>query len=156
MSQKLLCSISLNIYKMALCDPSAFVFVSLRRNENSSRCPLRSIPAAHGKRLFICHLNQPKMFVQMDMEVHRKGMLIYNRSLLVEMVCKFFYCKLCYNVCREVHGTYKDKQPLTHLYPGQFRAANMPLPHMRGFGLWKGARVNRENSTFKTLWSPGN
>ncbi|XP_003966434.1 erythropoietin receptor [Takifugu rubripes] len=56
------------------------------QNENSSRCPLRSIPAAHGKRLFICHLNQPKMFVQMDMQVHRKGMLIYNRSLLVEMV----------------------------------------------------------------------
>lgn len=67
-----------------------FVFVSLSRNENSSRCPLRTIPAAHGKQLFICHLNQTKMFVEMDIQVHRKGMLIHNRSLLVDMVCKLF------------------------------------------------------------------
>lgn len=78
----------LNKHNMALVDPSVFVSVSLCRNENSSRCPLRTIPTAHGKQLFICHLNRTKMFVQMDIQVHRKGMLIHNRSLLVEMVCK--------------------------------------------------------------------
>lgn len=142
--------------------PSAFVFVSLSRNEHSSRCPLRTIPAAHGKRLFICHLNQTKMFVQMDIQVHRRGMLIYNRSLLVEMVCKLFYWKLvfCYNACCTFlmpRGAWNiQRQLLTHLYPGQFRVANSPLPQMHGFGLWKGARVTREDSTFKTLWSTGN
>lgn len=69
----------------------SILFVSMSRNENSSRCPLRTIPAANGKRLFICRLNQIKMFVQMDIEVRQEGMLIHNRSLLAEMVCKLFY-----------------------------------------------------------------
>ncbi|XP_037649156.1 erythropoietin receptor [Sebastes umbrosus] len=55
-------------------------------NENSSRCPLRALPAADGKRLYVCHLNQTKMFVQMDIRVHREEMLIHNRSLLIELV----------------------------------------------------------------------
>lgn len=118
-----MCSISLNTHEMVLCDPSEFVFVSLIRNENSSRCPLRTIPAADSKRLFICHLSRIKMFVQMDIQVHREGMLIHNRSLLVEMVCKLFCCKLCYGICctflipvRGVHGTSKRQTTIdTHI-----------------------------------------
>ncbi|XP_040012964.1 erythropoietin receptor [Xiphias gladius] len=56
------------------------------QNENSSRCPLKALPAAGGKRLFICHLNRTQMFVQMDIQVHREGRLIHNRSLLIELV----------------------------------------------------------------------
>ncbi|XP_042360999.1 erythropoietin receptor [Plectropomus leopardus] len=56
------------------------------QNENSSRCPLRVVPAAGGKRLFVCHLNQTQMFVQMDIQVHREGTLIHERSLLIELV----------------------------------------------------------------------
>uniref|UniRef100_H3C7D4 Fibronectin type-III domain-containing protein n=1 Tax=Tetraodon nigroviridis TaxID=99883 RepID=H3C7D4_TETNG len=63
-----------------------YTFTYAYQNENSSRCPLKSISAADSKRLFICHLNRIKMFVQMDIQVHREGMLIHNRSLLVEMV----------------------------------------------------------------------
>lgn len=63
-----------------------YTFTYTYQNENSSRCPLRVLPAADGKRLFICHLNRIQMFVQMDIEVHREGMLIHNRSLLVELV----------------------------------------------------------------------
>lgn len=91
-------SINLTTHEIVVCDPSEFVFVSLIRNENSSRCPLRIIPA-DSKRLFICHLNQIKLFVQMDIQVHREGMMIHNRSLLVEMVCKLFCCKLCSGIC---------------------------------------------------------
>lgn len=60
----------------------------LSRNENSSRCPLRAVPTAGGKMLFVCHLNRIQMFVQMDIQVHREGILIHNRSLLIELVCK--------------------------------------------------------------------
>ncbi|XP_008297415.1 erythropoietin receptor [Stegastes partitus] len=56
------------------------------QNENSSRCPLRIVPAAGGKRLFVCHLNRTQMFVQMDIQVHREEMLIHNRSLFIELV----------------------------------------------------------------------
>lgn len=90
-------SIKLNTHEIVVCDPSEFVFVSLIRNENSSRCLLRIIPADN-KRLFICHLNQIKLFVQMDIQVHRERMLIHNRSLLVEMVCKLFcWHLLCFS-----------------------------------------------------------
>lgn len=60
----------------------------LSRNENSSRCPLSAVPAAGGKMLIVCHLNRIQMFVQMDIQVHREGILIHNRSLLIELVCK--------------------------------------------------------------------
>lgn len=30
------------------------------------------------------------MFVLMDIQVHRQGMLIHNRTILVELVCKMF------------------------------------------------------------------
>lgn len=63
-----------------------YTFTYTYQNENSSRCPLRALPAAGGKRLFICHLNQIKMFVQMDIQVHREGVLIHNRSLLIDLV----------------------------------------------------------------------
>ncbi|KAM9346236.1 erythropoietin receptor [Symphorus nematophorus] len=63
-----------------------YSFTYTYQNENSSRCPLRTIPAAGGKRLFICQLNRTQMFVQMDIQVHRGGILIHNRSLLVELV----------------------------------------------------------------------
>uniref|UniRef100_A0A671Y4P2 Erythropoietin receptor n=1 Tax=Sparus aurata TaxID=8175 RepID=A0A671Y4P2_SPAAU len=56
------------------------------RKENSSRCPLRVLRAAGGKRLFICHLNRTQMFVQMDIRVDRDGTQIHSRSLLVELV----------------------------------------------------------------------
>uniref|UniRef100_A0A8C4GN12 Erythropoietin receptor n=1 Tax=Dicentrarchus labrax TaxID=13489 RepID=A0A8C4GN12_DICLA len=63
-----------------------YSFTYTYQNENSSRCPLRTVPAAGGKRLFICHLNRTQMFVQMDIQVHREGVLIHNRSLLIELV----------------------------------------------------------------------
>ncbi|GLD68800.1 erythropoietin receptor-like protein [Lates japonicus] len=63
-----------------------YSFTYTYQNENSSRCPLRAVPAAGGKRLFICHLNRTQMFVQMDIQVRREGILIHNRSLLIELV----------------------------------------------------------------------
>ncbi|XP_029293526.1 erythropoietin receptor [Cottoperca gobio] len=63
-----------------------YSFTYTYQNENSSRCPLRALPAAGGKRLFVCHLNQTQMFVQMDIQVHREGRLIHNRSLFIELV----------------------------------------------------------------------
>uniref|UniRef100_A0A8D0AM33 Erythropoietin receptor n=1 Tax=Sander lucioperca TaxID=283035 RepID=A0A8D0AM33_SANLU len=63
-----------------------YSFTYTYQNENSSRCPLRALPAAGGKRLFICRLNRTQMFVQMDIKVHRLGTLIHNRSLLIELV----------------------------------------------------------------------
>ncbi|XP_034045896.1 erythropoietin receptor [Thalassophryne amazonica] len=63
-----------------------YSFTYTYQNENSSMCPLRDIPTAGGKRLYICRLNRTQMFVQMDIQVHRDGILIHNRSLLVELV----------------------------------------------------------------------
>lgn len=63
-----------------------YSFTYTYQNENSSRCPLRALSAAGGKRLFVCHLNRTQMFVQMDIQVHREGALIHNRSLLIELV----------------------------------------------------------------------
>ncbi|XP_047426980.1 erythropoietin receptor [Mugil cephalus] len=63
-----------------------YSFTYTYQNENSNRCPLQVVPAAGGKRLFVCHLSQIKMFVQMDIQVHREGVLVYNRSLLIELV----------------------------------------------------------------------
>ncbi|XP_074552593.1 erythropoietin receptor [Halichoeres trimaculatus] len=63
-----------------------YSFTYTYQNENSNRCPLRVHHAAGGKMLFVCQLNQTQMFVQMDIEVHRETALIYNRSLLVELV----------------------------------------------------------------------
>lgn len=128
-SQRSMCSTSPFTHEIVFCDLSEFVFLSPIRNENSSRCPLKSISATDSKRLFICHLNRIKMFVQMDIQVHQEGMLIHNRSLLVEMVCKLFcfkFCfKFCYGICcafflipvRGVHG--KSKRQIiiyTHIH----------------------------------------
>ncbi|XP_040919253.1 erythropoietin receptor [Toxotes jaculatrix] len=63
-----------------------YSFTYTYQNENSSRCPLRALPAAGGKRIFICHLNRTQMFVQMDIRVQREGTVIHNRSLLIELV----------------------------------------------------------------------
>ncbi|XP_003443202.1 erythropoietin receptor [Oreochromis niloticus] len=63
-----------------------YSFTYTYQNENSSRCPLRAVPTAGGKMLFVCHLNRIPMFVQMDIQVHREGILIHNRSLLIELV----------------------------------------------------------------------
>ncbi|XP_054463703.1 erythropoietin receptor [Anoplopoma fimbria] len=63
-----------------------YSFTYTYQKENSSRCPLRALPAAGSKRLFVCHLNRTQMFVQMDIRVHREGELIHNRSLLIELV----------------------------------------------------------------------
>ncbi|XP_044187339.1 erythropoietin receptor isoform X2 [Thunnus albacares] len=63
-----------------------YSFTYTYQNENSSRCPLRALRTAGGKRLYICHLNRTQMFVQMDIQVHREAILIHNRSLLIELV----------------------------------------------------------------------
>ncbi|XP_037331670.2 erythropoietin receptor isoform X2 [Pungitius pungitius] len=63
-----------------------YSFTYTYQNENSSRCPLRALPAAGGKKLFICHLDRPQLFVQMDIRVHREEALIHSRSLLIELV----------------------------------------------------------------------
>ncbi|XP_041829436.1 erythropoietin receptor [Melanotaenia boesemani] len=63
-----------------------YSFTYTYQNENNSTCPLRAVPAAGGKRLFVCHLNQTKMFALMDIQVHREGILIHNRSFLIELV----------------------------------------------------------------------
>lgn len=78
------------------------LFSVLRRNENSSKCPLRALPEAGGKLLFACHLNRTQMFVQMDIEIHREGTLIHNRSLLIELVCKLFYLVILPSVFQDV------------------------------------------------------
>ncbi|KAG7505939.1 erythropoietin receptor-like [Solea senegalensis] len=62
-----------------------YSFTYAYQNENSSQCPLRALPAAGGKKLFICHLNQSQMFEQMFIRVHREGIMIHNRSLLIEL-----------------------------------------------------------------------
>ncbi|XP_061568046.1 erythropoietin receptor [Cololabis saira] len=63
-----------------------YSFTYKYQNENSSTCPLEVVPAAGGKRLFVCHLPRVQMFVKMDIQVHKEGMLILNRSLLLELV----------------------------------------------------------------------
>ncbi|XP_034567966.1 erythropoietin receptor [Notolabrus celidotus] len=63
-----------------------YSFTYAYQKESSNRCPLRALHAAGGKMLFICHLNQTQMFVQMDIQVSREETLIYNRSLLVDLV----------------------------------------------------------------------
>ncbi|TNN29012.1 hypothetical protein EYF80_060840 [Liparis tanakae] len=57
-------------------------------NENGSSCPLTALPAAGGKRLFVCRLDRPQMFVQMDVRVRREETLIHSRSLFIELVCE--------------------------------------------------------------------
>nr|XP_046272603.1 erythropoietin receptor isoform X2 [Scatophagus argus] len=63
-----------------------YSFTYSYQNENSSRCPLRALPVVDGKRLFACHLNKTQLFVQMDIQIHREGIQIHNRSLLIELV----------------------------------------------------------------------
>ncbi|KAK0143672.1 Erythropoietin receptor [Merluccius polli] len=63
-----------------------YSFTYAYQQENSSRCPLRTQRAPHGKRRFICHLNRTQMFVQMDINVRRDGLMIHNRSLLIDLV----------------------------------------------------------------------
>ncbi|KAM7372463.1 hypothetical protein PAMP_009627 [Pampus punctatissimus] len=63
-----------------------YSFTYTYQNEVSSRCPLTVLYTSGGKRLYVCHLNRTQMFVQMDIQVHREGKLIHNRSLLIELV----------------------------------------------------------------------
>ncbi|KAJ3601681.1 hypothetical protein NHX12_032648 [Muraenolepis orangiensis] len=63
-----------------------YSFTYAYQQENSSHCPLRTLPGPDGRRLLVCHLNSPHMFVQMDIEVQRDGVRIHNRSVLVELV----------------------------------------------------------------------
>ncbi|KAK9535615.1 hypothetical protein VZT92_007987 [Zoarces viviparus] len=63
-----------------------YSFTYSYQQENSSRCPLRALPLAGGKRLFVCHLTQTQLFVQMDLEVHREERLIHHRSLFIELL----------------------------------------------------------------------
>ncbi|KAM4535080.1 erythropoietin receptor [Fundulus diaphanus] len=63
-----------------------YSFTYAYQNEKNSTCPLEVLPAAGGKRLFVCHLNRVQMFVQLDVQVQREGVQIYNRSLLIELL----------------------------------------------------------------------
>ncbi|CAK6960269.1 erythropoietin receptor [Scomber scombrus] len=63
-----------------------YSFTYKYQNENSSKCPLRTLHTAGGKRLYICHLNRIQMFVEMDIQVHREAILIHNRRVLVELL----------------------------------------------------------------------
>nr|XP_040046320.1 erythropoietin receptor [Gasterosteus aculeatus aculeatus] len=63
-----------------------YSFTYTYQKEESQRCPLRTLPAAGGRRLFLCHLDRPQLFVQMDIRVHRGEALIHNRSLLIELL----------------------------------------------------------------------
>ncbi|XP_029014469.1 erythropoietin receptor isoform X2 [Betta splendens] len=62
-----------------------YTFTYSYQNENSSRCRLRAEPAG-GRRLFLCHLNRTKMFVQMFVHISRDGKPVYNRSLLIDQL----------------------------------------------------------------------
>ncbi|KAM9843517.1 erythropoietin receptor isoform 2-T2 [Aulostomus maculatus] len=61
-------------------------FTYTYQDENSSKCPLRVLQAAGRKRLYVCHLNQPQMFVKMDIKVYREEKLIHNRSVLIDLL----------------------------------------------------------------------
>ncbi|XP_061701713.1 thrombopoietin receptor-like isoform X3 [Syngnathoides biaculeatus] len=61
-----------------------YSFTYAYENDNSRECPLTTQNMPGGKRLYICHLTQISMFVRMDIEIHREGRLIHNRSLQVE------------------------------------------------------------------------
>ncbi|XP_056262895.1 erythropoietin receptor [Pseudoliparis swirei] len=63
-----------------------YSFTYTYQNENASSCPLSALPAAGGKRLFVCRLDRPQMFVQMDVRVRREETLIHSRSLFIELV----------------------------------------------------------------------
>ncbi|XP_068434896.1 erythropoietin receptor [Clinocottus analis] len=63
-----------------------YSFTYTYQEENASSCPLRALPAAGGKTLFVCHMDRLQMFIQMDVRVHRKGVLIHSRSLLIELL----------------------------------------------------------------------
>lgn len=62
-----------------------YTFTYTYQNERSSRCPLKVLHLARSKRLYVCHLNQTQMFVQMHIQVNREGRPIHNRSLLIEL-----------------------------------------------------------------------
>ncbi|CAL8274065.1 unnamed protein product [Lota lota] len=62
-----------------------YSFTYTYQQQNSSQCPLRMHRVADGKRLFVCTLNSTQMFVQMDIKVQRDGVMIHNRSLLIEL-----------------------------------------------------------------------
>ncbi|XP_069380625.1 erythropoietin receptor [Paralichthys olivaceus] len=63
-----------------------YSFTYTYQNEDSQRCPLRVVPAADGKTLFVCSLDETQLFVQMDIQVHRETKLIHDRILFIELV----------------------------------------------------------------------
>lgn len=62
-----------------------YSFIYKYRNERSSKCPLKVFHLTSGKKLYVCHLNQTQMFVQMDIQVNHNGSPIHNRSLQIEL-----------------------------------------------------------------------
>ncbi|XP_072299696.1 erythropoietin receptor [Eucyclogobius newberryi] len=62
-----------------------YSFIYTYQNERSSKCPLKSLHLTSGRKLYVCHLNQTQMFVQMDIQVNREGRPVHNRSLLIEL-----------------------------------------------------------------------
>ncbi|XP_017291147.1 erythropoietin receptor [Kryptolebias marmoratus] len=63
-----------------------YSFTYAYQKENSSTCRLRAVQVVGGKRLFVCRLERIQMFVQLDVQVHREGVQLYNRSLFVDLV----------------------------------------------------------------------
>ncbi|XP_020793642.1 erythropoietin receptor isoform X2 [Boleophthalmus pectinirostris] len=61
-----------------------YSFIYRYQNEHNSTCPLKVFHLTNGRKLYVCHLNQTQLFVQMDIEVNRNGKLIHNRTLLIE------------------------------------------------------------------------
>ncbi|XP_060946613.1 erythropoietin receptor [Limanda limanda] len=91
-----------------------YSFTYTYENEKSNVCPLRAVPAAGGKMLFVCHLNNTQMFTMMDIKVHRETELIHNRSLYIELV---FLLDPPNNVTVNHTGN-----------PGQLRVTWLPVP----------------------------
>ncbi|KAM6957883.1 erythropoietin receptor [Aplochiton taeniatus] len=65
-----------------------YSFTYAYQKEDSNRCLLRTFPVAGNRRLYVCQLHQTQMFVPLDIQVHRDDLLLYNRSLLIELVCE--------------------------------------------------------------------
>uniref|UniRef100_A0A3B3ZSF3 Erythropoietin receptor n=1 Tax=Periophthalmus magnuspinnatus TaxID=409849 RepID=A0A3B3ZSF3_9GOBI len=69
--------------KAGSVDQYSFVY-KYQNDRSESKCPLKAFHLTSGRKLYVCHLNQTQLFVQMDIEVNRDGHLIHNRSLLIE------------------------------------------------------------------------
>ncbi|XP_010873264.2 erythropoietin receptor [Esox lucius] len=91
-----------------------YSFIYTYQNENSSECNVTALPAAGGRILYFCRLSQTQLFVPLDIQVFRDGLLIHNRRLHIEL---FFLLDPPVNLT--VKRTEKQ---------GQLKASWMPPP----------------------------